>query len=217
MADFDEKAVVTSGSRDLSDPFSPEVKKAELIYSKGAELIEHLQQCPPGKDDGAWKRYQDLCEEILRYCLTDCFEAFDLQQESTTWDDHQRMDILVKNRPSPSNPSNYWQNILTSYKSQTILFECKNYTKGIKNSEVLQAKDYEIPEMGLFRIILTRKTPSSQGIRAIRHWWIYPPNMKIIVLTDAELIAMITAKMEGKVVEEVLFHAEDGERARWYR
>lgn len=210
-------SVVKDSQLGQSDPFSPEAKKSQLITSRGTELISKLDGCPKGF--AGWRQYEDICAEILKYCLDECFEAFNLEQQATTWDRHQRMDILVKNRPRTNPTSNYWASLQSKYTTHTIVFECKNYSdaKPIGNSEVLQAKDYEIPEHGLFRVILTRQLPSSQAINAIRHWHLYPPHWMIIVLTDDDIKAMITARMNNESVESIFYSAEDNERAGWYR
>lgn len=211
---YDTSLPITESS---SDPFSPESQKEQLLIQEGTELIDRLRACPYGRP--GWQEFEDICYEILKFCLHDVMESFDIDKQGTTWDNHQRMDIIVKNRPYQDAVSGYWNGLKTNYQAESILFECKNYKKGIKKEEVLQAKDYNLPEFGRFRVILTRKLPSKSGILAIHHWFNYDPRIRIVVFTEDDLIRLVQAKVAilDLSIENVFYSIEDKERSVWYR
>jgi hypothetical protein len=200
-----------------NDPFSPESQKAQLLVSQGEELIERLTNCPLGTP--GWQEFEVICFDILSFCLRDEMESFNISRQGTTWDRHQRMDIIVKNRPFQNLETGYWNRLITAYNAESIVFECKNKESGIKKEEILQAKDYELPEFGKFRVILTRKLPDPKGILAIRHWFIYEPKMRIVVFTEEDLIRLVQSKIGvlDETISNVFYSLQDNERDSWYR
>ena len=199
------------------DPFSPESQKAQLLSAQGQEVMDRLLDCPKGFD--GCQEFEAICHDILDLFIRESMESFNISTQATTWDKHQRMDIVVKNRPWPGNNSGYWSRLQAQLGADSILFECKNKEEGIGREEIYQTKDYQLEEFGKFRVILTREYPGSTAIHAIRHWFHYDPKVRIIVFTQDDLIRLVKAKI-GEIeetVEGVFYSLEDDDRDTWYR
>ena len=212
--DFDEQSIKNI-SQPGGDPFSPHVSATLLLEEKADKLHERLRQCKKTID---WADYENICADILEFSLADCLSDTQPRKQQSTWDNTQRMDIIMYN--NPSRATGFWHEIRYGGESDTslLIFECKNYEKGITPKEVMQAHSYEIRGGRHFRCILTREEPSEPAYNAIRHWWHYY-QVLIIVLTDVEMHELIDARLKGPEEVDRIFHAtyQGEKRAKWYQ
>lgn len=204
------------GQPNDTDPLSSEVQATQLLQTKTEELHDRLSTCPRGED--GWRDYEDICKDILEFSLKDCFRFFGIDTQHVSWDGHQRMDILIDNHPA--NPTGFWHEVQVSrvYGADKIIFECKNYSKGVEAEQVLQVKSYDIANAKSFRVILTREMPKQSGINAIKHWWQYY-QIRILLLTDEDMHKLIDARINSDAIraaEEVFYASTTGIRRPWY-
>lgn len=179
--------------------FKSEVGTDLTINQIGNNLKKDLVNCPYYKEDKkAGRKFENICKNILEFSISHCHQPWKIYSQSTTWDGHQRIDILVENYPYDQK-SDFWEFIKKNFGAETIIFECKNKKDGIEKEEILQTKDYEIIEVGKFRIIFTRNGLSSSGINALRHWrnTLFGGYL-ILVLDQQDLINLIETREQGK-------------------
>ena len=154
--------------------------------SKIQELIKKLEKCPKGKK--SWKEFEDVCGEILEYCFSPPLDS-PLYQEYTEKKVHRRDIIFLISH----GLGDYWQYMISTY-GEGIIFDCKNYTKGIPQNEIHITEKYlSRKKLTSYGVIISRKGFSENAKIAQKEAWQLRDNM-IISLTDEDLIKMLELK-----------------------
>ena len=154
--------------------------------NKTQELIAKLKKCKPGKK--YWKEFEDVCKEILEYCFCPPLDA-PLYQEYTENRIHRRDIIFLISH----GLGDYWQFLISTY-GEGIIFDCKNYAKGIPENEIRITEKYlGSKKLTSFGIVISRKGFSKGAIDAQKEIWKDHGNM-IISVTDEDLIKMLELK-----------------------
>jgi hypothetical protein len=161
------------------------------------QLIARLTACQSGKRD--WMVYQKLIGEILE-------ELFypPLNKPIPELSDKpkvNRRDFVVPNYAD----SGFWAFLRDKYQADYVVVDAKNYSRRVGKSEVLQIANYLKPHgAGLFALICSRLGGDERGCEhTLREQWLVHQKL-ILVLSDEDLSAMLTAKSERRGPEEIL-------------
>jgi hypothetical protein len=143
-------------SSELSD-----VEKEPKIpqQSEAERLSEELRSCKPGKEQ--WEKYQDLCRDILTYCLVPPLDR-PLEQNRDKGGIHIR-DLVFY---IPYDIGTFWNFIILKY-SDAFIVECKNYSELLSENEFIISSKYLDPK-GLTNLgfVITRKGLSNNAKEA---------------------------------------------------
>jgi hypothetical protein len=165
---------------------SLELVDSELIKIQG--LIKQLDNCPEGWKD--WKRYEDICLEILTYLFVPPLGEPKIQSRRESGIDVR--DAVFPNRNNNEN----WKFIRDDYDAKYIVFEFKNYSESgsdIDKHVLLQIDDYLKKTIGRFGIICSKKKPNKSGFEKRKDIYI-ERNKLIIFLTNEDLKEMLLRK-----------------------
>ena len=168
--------------------------------TKASEFLGNLQDCKPGRKH--WKRYQDVCKEILCYCLVPPLIE-PLEQLETRDGTHIR-DIIFH---IPHELLGFWTFIINKF-GLALVIECKNYKDPIKENELRISSKY-VGENKLSRLglIVTRKGLHINGFRAQENIWKDDKKM-ILCLNDEHVEKMLQLKDEKdepwKVIDSLI-------------
>lgn len=166
-------------------------KKSEItIDIIQDDYISRLQKCKIGK--GYERRYEKICEEIIRYLFDEEFALFAPQHK--TDDNLFRMDILC----SLKGNSAFWSWLINHYNSRFIVFEFKNYSDQLQQNLIFVTEKYLFnAALRNVAIIISRKGFSTNAKRAAEGC-LKEAGKLILDITDDDLINMIKKKREGE-------------------
>jgi len=163
-------------------PATPSNKKAQ-------SLISRLKECKPGIPD--WNKYQDICEEILTYCMVP--PLLEPISQSRTRDGMHIRDLIFH---IPHGLSGFWTYLISKY-GTAIIVECKNYTDTLSENElIISSKYYGKKKLTNLGLVLTRNGLSNNGLKAQEKLWDKEDKM-LLVLTDEDLKKMLELKDKG--------------------
>ena len=174
---------------------------APPVDTRGTDLCRRLKELPRGKT--TWKKYEELCAEILRYLFPNDLLGWHTQKR--TDDGLNRFDFVCRIRPT----TEFWNFLIDHLDSRYVLFEFKNYNSQIKQGQILTTEKYLL-EKGLRRaaIILTRIGAEKEAVRmtqgAMRE------NGKLmLVVNDDKVCEMLHMKERGEDPTDCLFELAD--------
>ncbi|OLE23717.1 MAG: hypothetical protein AUG49_15310 [Catenulispora sp. 13_1_20CM_3_70_7] len=111
-------------------------------------------------------------------------------------------------------PEGFWSFMRTHYQADFIVVDPKNYRKQVGKPEVLQVANYLTQHgTGLFGMIMTRVGADKSAEWTCREQWILH-NKMIIILNDADVQQMLTAKGVGEEPSTVVRQAIEQFRLR---
>jgi len=152
---------------------------AVLKKSKSQKLAEKLLNCPKGKKH--WKDYEDVCEEILTYCLVGPLEKPHAQSKSIGRL-HKR-DFVFHIPHGVKDDFWYW--IISKY-GLAVIVDCKNYSDKLRENDFVITGQYvrnkELTKLG---IIITRNGIGTNGRKGQENES-RVNNILIICITDEE-------------------------------
>lgn len=191
-------------SKQLDDATPGYYKTLLLTYlarpskvTREQELLSLLSSCVPGKAD--CYVYQSLVGDILEHLFTPPLgkPIPELSDKSLA----NRRDFIMPNYTDKG----FWAFMREKYVADYIVIDAKNYTRKVRKSEVLQVANYlKLHGAGLFGLIVSRKGGDASGCEhTLREQWLVNQKM-IIVLDDEDIIAMLMAKSDGRLPEDVL-------------
>jgi hypothetical protein len=155
--------------------------------SKAQELVERLKNCQPGQVH--WREYEDVCKEILSYCLEP--PLLPPEEQSVTADGLHKRDLIF-HIPMDNLPG-FWHYILTVY-GRAVIVDCKNYSHELKENEIVIASKYlgkkKLTKLGL---LVTRAGLSEGGKKGQKERWEQEDKL-LICLNDQDLIKMLELK-----------------------
>jgi len=165
-----------------------------------SKLVSKLEQCEPGRKD--WDKYQDVCKEILTYCLVP--PLFEPIEQSKTKDGLHIRDIIFN---IPYELSGFWNVYLIKY-GYALVVECKNYKEPLKENQLrISSKYVGVSKLSTLGLILSRKGLQKSGVTAQENVWKEDKKM-ILCMNDEQLQKMLELKHEGdepwKVIDRLI-------------
>lgn len=191
----------------IAEKFKYEISKVnhpifQNLFTKNSEkpiekeLIQKLNNTKSGKTE--WNIYQKLLNEILAqlFCPPLSNPIYELSDEFKI----NRRDFILPNYCE----NGFWSYIRIMYNADFIVIDAKNYTKKVQKKDVLQICNYlKNHGAGLFGIIITRNGGDTSCYHTIKEMWAIQKKM-IIILTDEDIIQMLTLKAVGNSPEDII-------------
>jgi hypothetical protein len=174
---------------------------ALALDTKGSDLSQRLRSTQQGKK--AWKVYEDLCEEILRYLFPHDLHGWEKQRR--TDDGLNRFDLICRIRPT----TDYWRFLIDHLNSRYILFEFKNYSTYITQGQILTTEKYLLEKaLRKVAVILTR-LGEDKGAHSMVQGAMREHGKLMLIINDAVLIEMLEMKQRGEDPTDRLFELTD--------
>ena len=169
--------------------------------SKGSAICQKIRDLKPGKD--TWREYETLCDEILRYLFTNDLCGWHSQEKTS--DDLNRFDYICRIMPT----TKFWEFLINQLNSAYIIFEFKNYSKEIKQGQILTTEKYLL-EKGLRKVaIIFSRLGADKNSIAMTQGAMRENGKLIIVLDDEKVCKMLTMRENGEDPTDLLFDIAD--------
>jgi hypothetical protein len=156
------------------------------------DLIEELKSCKSGKEN--YKNYEKICCKILKYLFSDDLTLWKEQIKSN--DNIYRFDLFC--RVKDNNNKSFWSIIENYFKSKYIIFDFKNYTEKVKQSEIYKTEKYLYSKA--LRTVGIIITPNGYDENA---FWAMKGSLRengklMLLLTNNDLLNMMKRKIDDK-------------------
>lgn len=153
--------------------------------------IDKLGSIPSGKSN--FSKYEDLCIDILKYLFGDQLSLWKKQTQSNS--NLFRFDLICKIKNDTS--LDFWNVLKRFYDTLYVVFEFKNYSEPITQSEIYTTERYLYAKaLRRVAIMITRKGLDANAEIAQRG--VLRENGKLIIcLSDKNIIEMIEMKENG--------------------
>jgi hypothetical protein len=187
-------------------PIDPGINLADntllsLPSPEGENLCQELCALQEGKKN--WRRYEVLCERILRYLFSNDLTGWHRQKR--TDDGLNRYDLICRLMPT----TNYWTFVDGRLSSRYVLFEFKNYSASIKQGQVLTTEKYLFPcALRCLGIILSRKG-ADKAANLVIAGAMRESGKMILVLDDDTVCRLLRAKDNGDDPSDIMFQITD--------
>jgi hypothetical protein len=174
---------------------------ARLDPSPGKSLAESLLGTPPGREHS--KKFEDACIASLKYLFEKDLHGWHEQDE--TDDGLHRRDLVCRILPS----SEVWRLMLSDLGSRYVVFEFKNYSAAITQSEVLTTEKY-LYTSALRRVaIVISPHGCSKSARIMIQGAMREHGKLILSLTVQEIASLLVGKDHGTDPNTYLFEKVD--------
>lgn len=169
-------------------------KKPDL-YVKN--LIDEIKKIPSGRAKqksqkySDWRMFEIKCKEALEYLFKENLTGW--KDQETTDDDLNRFDLICK----INSDHTFWLSLIQDFKSRYILFEFKNYTDPIKQSQILTTEKYlYLTALRTVAFIISKEGVSENALKTTQGI-LRETGKLIIVLHIDDLIEMLKKKDKG--------------------
>ena len=173
-----------------------EREQAEEIKTDILALQERLDTIIPGNEGAS--EYHNTCLSILNVVFNpDYLSLFKKEQEIN--EGRKRIDIIASNTDS----KNFFYNFPIKNQLQIpfVIFECKNYTKDIKNPELDQIAGRLCDKRGRLGIILCRKIEDKDLILQKQKDYLSDERKYILVFDDPDLQFLLECRKNNNETE----------------
>jgi hypothetical protein len=151
--------------------------------------FQEIKKLPPGKDNNADKRYEDLLGQLLPSLL---YPQLDFAQEQARTESGVTIrDLIFYNTRSTA----FLKEMMDDYGSRQITFEIKN-VRSIQREHVDQLNRYLADELGRFGVFVTRNPLKRAEFQRTIDLW-SGQRRAIVALTDSD-IEQMTEVFESK-------------------
>lgn len=151
------------------------------------DLIEDLKSVDSGNKDA--KKYESVVLRILSQLFSP--PLIDPKEQVYSYDGREIIDITFCN----GSQEGFWHDVKQLWKAQIVVFELKNMND-LGNEEFFQLAARLDDIKGFLGFLVARKKDGLDTERAYRR--LNKERKVTLVLTDADLIAMLSAQKEGK-------------------
>lgn len=177
-------------------------RKTNLIYNRpGEKLAEELENIKPGK--GSFGEYERKCTDILKYLFSENLNGWN--EQLRTDDELNRFDLVCRVKLG----NEFWEFLINEFKSRYVVFEFKNYTEVINQTQIYTTEKYLFQKaLRNVGFIISRKGASVNAIKSAKG--ILRETGKLIVnLTNNDLKKMLDMKDSGDEPSDYLFDIVD--------
>jgi hypothetical protein len=169
--------------------------------SKGLILSRELKRIRPGRE--SFIQYEAKCEEILRYLFNENLNGWNKQLR--TDDDLNRYDLVCRVKKG----NEFWEFLIDEFHSRYIVFEFKNYTNKVKQTQIYTTEKY-LFQKALRNVcfMISRKGLDKNALTSTKG--ILRESGKLIInISDKELHKLIQLKEAGDEPSDFLFELVD--------
>jgi len=174
----------------------PNYHEIQLRLDRASILEKKLENCAAGRRN--WRKYEDLCIDILRFLFVPPFRNVLVQVR--TADKHERRDAILPN----NQYSGFWQVIREEFDSRHIVCEFKNLRSVSSKASVNQLRVYLSKRtIGRFGLLFVRKVPGEGLLQAQRDAY-EQSNILILIFDDTKVQKLLKARAYLGSADEVL-------------
>ena len=171
------------------------------VDTKGSELCRELKSLNRGKS--TWAKYEDVCIRILKYLFPN--ELHGWHKQKSTDGGANRYDFVCRVRPN----TDYWRFLVDHLNSRYVVFEFKNYSKKIKQGQVLTTEKYLL-ERGLRKVaIMFTRLGAEKNAIGMMQGAMREHGKLILALSDDDVCKMLHMKEQGEDPTDFLFELTD--------
>jgi len=190
--------------RDLIAPVRAPVTAAAgaPLLPHGAEIAARLRGTAPGH--AGWQAYEAGCADAVRFLFGK--ELHRPTPQMRNGDGHHRIDLICRIR---SERSSFWSMIESDFLTRYVVFEAKNSADAVGQNEVELTAKYLFAR-GLRTVaILFARAGSSDSARIAAEQTLRDRGTLVLILSLAELCAMLEGADAGDPPENVMFEKVD--------
>lgn len=167
----------------------------------GKRLSEELSDIKPGRADASL--FEQKCTQALKYLFERSLVGW--HEQNSTEDGLHRRDLVCRILPQ----AEVWQLMLNDLKSRYVVFEFKNYSEPITQSEVITTERYLYP--GAFRMLAIIISPKgcSDSAMKVMQGAMREHGKLLLSLTVEDLCVLLTGKDQGSDPNTFLFDRVD--------
>ncbi|MFZ5353247.1 MAG: hypothetical protein ACOZCL_11075 [Bacillota bacterium] len=173
----------------------------DTVFDKGESLYNELQRIKPGKR--AFAEYERKCTDILKYLFESSLDGW--HRQNRTDDGLHRFDLICRIKGTDG----IWSIFINDFKSRYLLFEFKNYSEKITQSQIYTTEKYLFAKaLRNVAIIISRSGASSNAIKAADG--VLKESGKIILnIDESGIYDMLRMKDGGSDPTDFLFDLLD--------
>lgn len=169
---------------------------------RGATIAEHLRRCQPGQP--GWRDFESHCYEAVRLLFGN--ELQNLTTQNRSDDELNRMDLIGRIR---GEPNTFWSMIAGDFASRYVVFEAKNNTKKIGQTQIHSTAKY-LMRNGLRKVaIMLARQGANDHARQACAGYLRHDGFLILTLSLEDLCKMLLSYDAGEVPENLLFTRMD--------
>ena len=159
------------------------------VTKQGSQLCKDLKAVPPGNAGAA--EFERRCTDALKYLFSNDLSSW-LEQNPTDENFH-RHDLVAR----VNSKHDFWTSLRDSFRSRYIIFEFKNYTDLITQSEIYSTEKYLFPTaLRSTAIVISRVGADENALRAGRGA-LREAGKIILTLNIEDICRMLDQRDEG--------------------
>ncbi|MDH8676964.1 hypothetical protein QE109_02330 [Fusibacter bizertensis] len=185
----------------ISSFYSHSSKDYDIERKKGFSLINRLKALKSSKE--YYRDYELLLLEILEFLFEGDLVGWHSQKSTT--DDLNRFDLICR----IDSDIGIWKLFTYDFKSRYLLFEFKNYSQKIKQTQIYTTEKYLFEKALRTVAIIISKKGADDGALSATHGVLRETGKLIINMNDADIVRMITMKLDGSDATEVIMEKVD--------
>lgn len=192
----------TNMELDISSPLTPPACLPTILKeTKGSDLCKEINAIPMGRADA--EKFEEKMIEALRYIFDKDLTAWSPQKPSDT--KLSFYDLVVR----VASEHDFWNAIVSQFRSRYIVFEFKNYGAKIKQTQIYTTEKYLFcTALRSMAIIISRNGADKNALAAARG--VLRDSGKLLVNLDIQdLCDMLHRKENGDDHNSILVERVD--------
>lgn len=185
------ESVEPAGDALGSDPISSDDSVERIDH-----LIARHHDCPQSEG----KPYEKICTEIIAELFGD--ELGVLHEQHGVEEGFHYLDLIASIKPS--QPDNFWAHLRSDFKSRYVVFEFKNYEKGITQSQIYSTEKYLFTHALRTVAIVVARNGEAKSARHAREGALREMGKLMIGVSGNELVKMLEMKRDLEDFTSVL-------------
>jgi Restriction endonuclease len=158
-------------------------------FTRSDQLAAALTSISCGQ--GEWKKFEQVCTEILTHVFTPELAPPDIQSRSDDGLDIIDAVFAIRSHVAP------WSLLRAEFTTRFVVAEFKNFCEMIGQAQVESIAQYLWrPAQRNFGLLVSRESPSASAVAQRRRKWL-EENKCIVFLSDEDLLEMLAIKDSG--------------------
>lgn len=182
----------------------PRASFAQMESEEATRFLNDLRCLRKGKTH--WRSYEQLCENILKFLFDDQLKSW--KRQHGTDDGSNRFDLICQMTRTEKTTA-FWDFLQTNFQSRYVLFEFKNYSRKIKQPQILSTEKYLFAQSLRKAAIILSRSGADAGAHAVAKGALRENGKLILVVCDDHIKRMLEAKINGDEPSEILLEAAD--------
>lgn len=176
---------------------SPEEASSHL----GAQLCKELHSIPSGHTH--FSKFENKCIEILKYIFDEDLTSW--RTQNSTEKKLHRFDLIAR----VSSAKDFWSAIYLHHRTRYVIFEFKNYSSKIGQTEIYSTEKYLYPNAMRSTAIIISKNGYDKNAYEAAKGALREAGKVILILTAEHLCRMLYAKDNAEDPSDILVEILD--------